>query len=417
MIVPSGRTLLVFVACNTTDQCEVLEENATCAMQVCLCPSLDPLAEGTRCNSTRSLLPLALGKNCTSSADCSSTAACVAGRCRCPDGYQPSDERDCSAVRQSEFMTSWFAPMILASSIILMLLLYVCVGYRGRHSERTFWRPARPAASASTLVVSAQASLFGGDPTASTLAVPALTIESAGVVADSDRLSTGVPGTPLAAQPYEGRESWQASMMEISTQAPSVSELRGLGGTPIEPFERPVLSKEQVYAKYPHLAGLSTPTSQRSVQVAGHSETPVPEGASDEVHMLKDLLEDTAHWTKNYGSFVSSGAEPSSKFRARKCSGSGTVRQMMISPKKGDSKGPQAADAAPCEEGWPCDDSCASRQQHFGFSLPWSSMGSSLDALLSVPVVARVYECSSSRAEASFKGANELPFPVDKFRL
>lgn len=75
----------------------------------------------------------------------------------------------------------------------------------------------------------------------------------------------------------------QGSMMEMSTQAPSMSELRGLGGTLIEPFERPVLSKEQVYAKYPHLAGLSSPTSQRSVQVAGHSDSPVSEGASDEV--------------------------------------------------------------------------------------------------------------------------------------
>ncbi|XP_049521002.1 uncharacterized protein LOC125944547 [Dermacentor silvarum] len=192
--------------------------------------------------------------------------------------------------------------------------------------------------------------------------------------------------------------------MEVSTQggAPSMSELRGLGGTAIEPFERPVLSKEQVYAKFPHLAGLSTPMSLQSVQVSGHSEPPVPESTFNEK-------------TKKDGSLVSSVTERSCKPRQTR-SASGSVRHVVLCPKMDDSKGPQAADAAPCEEGCPCDDSCASREQLFGVSLPWSSVGSSLDALLSVPVDAKVYDCSSSRTETSLKAANELHLPVDKFQ-
>ncbi|XP_065303887.1 uncharacterized protein [Dermacentor albipictus] len=407
MTAPSARTLMAFVACNTTEQCEALGENATCAKHVCLCPSFDPLAEGTRCNSTRPFLPMALGKNCTSSTDCSSTAACVAGRCRCPDGYQPSGELECSAIRQTEYVTSWFAFMTLASSIllILMLVLYLCVvGCRGRHSQWPIWRPTHAAASATTLVVPGQASFCGDDPTTSPFFVSALTAELVGGAVDTFRLSTGVTGTPLTAQHQEGRESWQASMMEISTQAgaASMSELRGLGGSSIEPFVRPVLSNEKVHARYPHLARIFMPASQRSGQVSGPSEPPVSENASDEK-------------TKKDESFMSSTNERSSKLRrARRASGS--VEHVVVSPKKDDRKGPQAADAAPCEDGCPRDDSGTSRQQPCDFSLSWSSVGSSLDALRSVPVLARVRDSSSSGTETSLKAEKERHLPVDKFQ-
>ncbi|KAH6934657.1 hypothetical protein HPB50_026274 [Hyalomma asiaticum] len=134
MPTPAIRTLVPFMACNSTDECAVVDESATCAERLCFCPSFEPLAKGTRCNTTRPVFPLALGNNCTAITDCSSTAACVEGQCRCPDGYQPSDGHNCSVIRQSDFaVTSWFAITILASSIllILMLVFYLClVGYR-----------------------------------------------------------------------------------------------------------------------------------------------------------------------------------------------------------------------------------------------------------------------------------------------
>ncbi|XP_054931810.1 uncharacterized protein [Dermacentor andersoni] len=297
--------------------------------------------------------------------------------------------------------------MILASSIllILMLVLYLCVvGCRGRHSQWPIRRPTHAAASATTLVVSGQASFCAGDPTASTSFVPALTAESGGGAVDTFRLSTGVTGTPLTAQHQEGRESWQGSMMEISTQAgaASMSELRGLGGSSIEPFVRPVLSNEKVYTRYPHLARIFLPASQRSGPVSGPSEPPVSEKASNEK-------------TKKDESFMSSTSERSSKLR-RSRRASGSVKHAVVSPKEDDRKGPQAADAAPCEAGCPRDDSGSSRQQPCDFSLSWSSVGSSLDTLLSVPVVARVHGSSSSGTETSLQAEKELHLPVDKFQ-
>ncbi|KAL1424920.1 hypothetical protein MTO96_019782 [Rhipicephalus appendiculatus] len=398
MFAHSAQTLVAFVACNTTDQCAVVEESATCVEHLCLCPSFEPLATGTRCNSTRSVFPLALGKNCTVSTDCSSTAACVEGQCRCPHGYQPSDEQDCSVIRQSEFVTSWFAFVILASSILLifMLVLYLCfLGYRSRNPQWPFWRPAFAEPSATTIVVSGQASLCGGYPTASTLAAPAMTGETNGVVLESDHLTAG------AAQNQEGHDSSHVTLLELSTQgvAPSMSELRGLGGTSQESFVRPVLSKEQVYAKYPHLVAISSPASQRSMSLSGRAGTTASEVASDE-----------AKKTKKDGN---TPTELSGKSCPRRSSRGGSSKPAVVVPtKEGNCKGPQAADADGCTGS----DSVASEEQLSDFSVPWSSVDGSLGALLSVPVVARVHGSSSSATESSRKSARELNLPFDKLR-
>ncbi|XP_077508598.1 uncharacterized protein LOC144119981 [Amblyomma americanum] len=176
-----------------------MEASATCTDHLCVCPSFQPLTEARRCNTTDSNLPLALGSNCSVSAQCSNLAACLDGRCDCPQGYQPSDERHCHAIRQSALsVTSWMAIMIMTSGFLFILLLIVYVYVLGQR------RPPHT----NTLMYGQVAT----EPTPSIFLVPVTTMGPGGGTPDSIRISTelGAGRSSSRSSPYTGAvESWQ----------------------------------------------------------------------------------------------------------------------------------------------------------------------------------------------------------------
>ncbi|XP_077508463.1 uncharacterized protein LOC144119797 [Amblyomma americanum] len=85
--------------CNTTGQCAAIDPSMACSNHTCVCPSSEPVFDGGLCNSTAGMpFPLSLGDACSTDANCSSSALCLAGQCSCPPGFQPWDDRNCTAI-------------------------------------------------------------------------------------------------------------------------------------------------------------------------------------------------------------------------------------------------------------------------------------------------------------------------------
>ncbi|XP_077507675.1 uncharacterized protein LOC144118698 [Amblyomma americanum] len=271
--------------------------------------------------------------------------------------------------------------MLLLSSVllILMLVVYLCVvafwTRRGRRQEWPFWNQGASCTTA-TIVLGGHGS---ADATHSTLVVPAMTIESAVCGLDSDQISTAAGMHP------------EATTWEVNTPggAQSMTETRGLGSSPDEPFVRPVLSRDEVYAMYPHLRGMSTLSAGSHREKAGGRRPTRNDASSDETKPDKAARSFT----------------PDASGRSRRKHPFSTVAKRVVLPDGKDAdKGPKAA--------YMEDSACAPRQD--SWSMPWKSLGSSLDALLSIPVSGAVHSCSSTGTDIASELDGELFRPVRK---
>ncbi|KAH7959961.1 hypothetical protein HPB49_015544 [Dermacentor silvarum] len=242
-----------------------MEANATCADHLCVCPSLQPLAEAGHCDTIDSSLPLALGTNCTDNAQCSHFAACMQGQCSCPPNYEPSDERHCHAARLDALsMTSWIAVLILTSGFLVMLLLAVYVFMIGQ----------RRAAHTSIMMTYCPAN---SSRPPSLLLVPATSIDTAAAQYDDGRISTGF-GTdrqhPMRDWPYPGaRDSWLEALDLHAQDAPEGSEPHYSLSLPINPFTLQGNSEEKRCASESLLQSPHTPTLPSSRESGSHESS------------------------------------------------------------------------------------------------------------------------------------------------
>lgn len=327
---------------------------------------------------TQPFLPLALGENCTLSSECTVSAACLEGHCGCSEGFQPLDEHDCMAIRRSGLATSWLALMLLLSSVVLILMLvaYLCVAaHWGRLREWAFWNQGTSCTPV-TIVLRGQGS---AEATHSTTVVPAMTIESAVGALDSDQTSTAAGLHRLV------------TTSEVNTPggAQTMTETRGLGGSPDEPFVRPVLSGDEVYAKYPHLRDISALSEGSHRDKVGSRKRTRSHASSDEAKL----------------DMTTTSSTPDASGRHRRERHSSTVSKRTVFPHEKDGgKGPKAAstDVRACEA------------RRDSWSAPWKSLGSSLDALLSIPVSGTVHACPSTRTCTTSESDGELFRPVRK---
>ncbi|KAL3240147.1 hypothetical protein MRX96_047986 [Rhipicephalus microplus] len=149
--------------------------------------------------------------------------------------------------------------------IIILLVIWFCAFTQWSYGLRWAKTYVGGKESAPTLHVWSQASM--GDLTASVPMAPMQASQNSDSVGtpttlrqlDSD-LCTGASGGL--------RDSWMAAMAErsseLTNQLTSMTEQRGLFSAPDESFERPVLSSEEMYSKYPHLRLILTSSSSSS---------------------------------------------------------------------------------------------------------------------------------------------------------
>ncbi|KAH6934099.1 hypothetical protein HPB50_020037 [Hyalomma asiaticum] len=383
--------------CNTTVQCMAIDPNMACSNNLCVCPfsPSQPVTIGDGlCNiAVASLFPLPLGAVCTADANCSSPALCVAGQCGCPPGFQPWDEHNCTAIPQTIAPSSWVSLQLLLPGFVVIILFVVwfCTFTQGNGPR---WAKAYIGGKESvpTLHVWSQASMGDQTPSAPMAQMMASQNTESVVTAatprqiDSDLFCGGSCSPP---------ESWTAAIAErssdLTNQMTSMTEQRGLFSAPDESFVRPVLSGDEMYAKYPHLRFILSSTSSSTATVPAERpstamvpyRTDTPLSASRQTTLL------------------------SSKSRKRPARSESPSRRVAFPDEPAVPPAPAAQPESESEQhGQRSSSSQVLRRSSTG--TPWSTFGSSLDTILSTPVVARVCASASRTDDATSHAASQV---------
>ncbi|XP_049520742.1 uncharacterized protein LOC119444882 [Dermacentor silvarum] len=393
----TGAASFPHAVCNTTDQCVVIDPNMACSSNLCICPSSAPgpmTMDSRICNATAgSLFPLSLGAACTADANCSSSALCLAGQCSCPSGFQPWDEHNCTAIQTEDPSSSWMSPLLPLSGFGLIILLVVCVCASTQWSYGSRWAKSYigDKESAPTLIVWSQASI--GDQTPS---VP-LALQPASPNTDSlaqQQMDSELFNEGLCSQ----HDSWLAAVAErsseLTNQLNSLTELRGLCSVPEESFVRPELSGDEMYSKYPHLRLILSTTSSSSAHVpAQRRPTPLTPVHTETTPSASRQTSESELTSSKVGLRPALQSPTSRKRAARSESPSKRVAfpdelaaSSVLQP---ESESEQLGQR-----------SAALQAFRRSSSTPWSTFGSSLDSLLSAPVVARIVTSSSCTDDA-----------------
>ncbi|XP_065299084.1 uncharacterized protein [Dermacentor albipictus] len=390
----TGANSFAHAVCNTTDECAAIDPNMACSNNLCICPSASPgpmTAHGSLCYTTAaSLFAHSLGAVCTADTNCSSSALCLAGQCSCPPGFQPWDDYNCTVIQTVDPSSSWMSILLPLSGFVLIILA-VCVCASTQWSSGPRWAKGYigDKESGPTLIVWSQASF--GDQTAS----GPLELHPASQNSDSLAQQQHMDSEQFSSVFYSPRDSWLAAVAErsseLTNQLNSVTELRGLCSAPEEPFVRPVLSGDEMYTKYPHLRLLLSSTSSSSAQVAAERPPASSIPFHTEITPSASHQSTESELSSSKGGLRSALQSPTN----RKCAArSESPSKRVAFPEE--PVAPSSSVVQPESESEQLGQRSAGLQAfRTSRSTPWSTFGSSLDSLLSTPVVARVVTCSS----------------------
>ncbi|KAH7960478.1 hypothetical protein HPB49_020149 [Dermacentor silvarum] len=324
------------------------------------------------------------------------------GQCSCPSGFQPWDEHNCTAIQTEDPSSSWMSPLLPLSGFGLIILLVVCVCASTQWSYGSRWAKSYigDKESAPTLIVWSQASI--GDQTPS---VP-LALQPASPNTDSlaqQQMDSELFNEGLCSQ----HDSWLAAVAErsseLTNQLNSLTELRGLCSVPEESFVRPELSGDEMYSKYPHLRLILSTTSSSSAHVPAqrrptpltpvHTET-TPSASRQTSEARFRLCDSTTDLENTLFIVRKTLQSPTSRKRAAR---SESPSKRVAFP---DELAASSVLQPESESEQLGQRSAALQAFRRSSSTPWSTFGSSLDSLLSAPVVARIVTSSSCTDDA-----------------